>query len=387
LRLGGAESAFFDFLDGTDYSSPATQTRLLATANDASNGEFVRRKAAQLFTKVASVVELETLSRTSAAEVRDIFDDVLVRRQHVPTIKTRLSILLGNPDILRAAERPFPDDPAIQWVGHINTRDVWALLASLWRQTLKLSLPTCTRIVETTLLRIDADFLVEMMRSTAKKASPELAEDLYYRAGVYEYQRDIDAAKRITFELVIRQLAKNTTLKRIKVWCEGPTDTPAFKSLLAKTCADRMEVISIQGIGGWATALNPHYDFAALLDGCLWAVVIMDGDNGRDFSRSGHPPTKLTIRLKRKLDPLNIPLRVLDRYGIENYFAQHALESVLGQKVTSVFPMREDKSIRDMIPTYNKNLNARVIEKMSLKDLAGTDLELIITEIRKWADA
>ena len=293
---------------------------------------------------------------------------------------------MANTTRLAAAEKPFPYDSEIIWVSNINTRDAWDLLTKLWWQTVQLSLPGCTRIVEAVLFKLDPTALIELMRTKARNAVPETAESLVFRAGVYESTREIDTAKSISFEQVVRRLAISTTLKTIKVGCEGPTDAPGFKSLLAKICGDRVEFISVQSVGGWATALNPHYDFSPFLDGCLQAVFVMDGDNGRQFNKPGRPFTEEAKRLTRKLDELKIPLRVLQRYGIENYFAQHALESVLNCDLSSSFPLPDDKPIATVIPNYNKNLSAVIIERMSVDDLNGTDLLQILEEIRKWAN-
>jgi hypothetical protein len=381
----GALYEFLEFLHGTVYTSLATQARLLAIANDTSKEEHMRRRAAQKFVSNASDGELQTLSTTVQPIIAEVFIDALIGRQHVPTIKKQISVLLANTTGLTAAEKPFPYDSEILWVSSITTKDAWELLTKLWWQTMQLSLPNCMRIVEATLFNLDPTALIELMRSKARNAVPETAESLLYRAGVYESTREIDAAKSISFEQVVRRLAVNTTLKNIKVGCEGPTDAPAFKSLLAKICGDRFEFVSVQPVGGWATALNQHYDFSPFLDGCLQAVFVMDGDNGRDFNRPGRPLTEDAKRLKRKLDELRIPLRILQRYGIENYLAQHALESVLNCNLSSSFPLPDDKPIAAVIPNYNKNLSAIVVERMSVDDLKGTDLLQILEEIRKWA--
>ena len=345
LLPDGALYEFLEFLHGTVYTSPATQASLLAIANDSSKEEYIRRRAAQIFEKKASDGQLQTLSTTVQPIIAEIFIDALVGRQHVPTIKKQISILLADTTRLAATEKPFPYDSGILWVSSITTKDAWDLLTKLWWRTVQLSLPGCTRIVEAALFKLDPKALIELMRTKARNAVPETAESLLFRAGVYDSTREIDAAKSISFEQVVRRLAISTTLKKIKVGCEGPTDAPAFKSLLAKICGDRVEFVSVQPVGGWATALNPHYDFSPFLDGCLQAVFVMDGDNGREFNRPGRPLTEEAKRLTRKLDELKIPPWVLQRYGIENYFAQHALESVLNCDLSSSFPLPDDKPI------------------------------------------
>jgi hypothetical protein len=381
----GAVYRFIDFLNGTDYASPSTKATLIAIAKDPSKDNYLRRKTAELFSKRGEDTELVSESASVSPEGRDVFRNALTERQHVPTIKRELSILLNDRNLLIAAEKPFPYDPDILWIANIKTKEAWDSLRKLWGQCIDLSLESCTRIVESTLFRLDSEALIETMRNKSRGASDGIGESLRYRTSLYEHQRDAERARAVKFDEVVHKLAVSTTLKKVKVWCEGPTDRPSFASMLEKICAERSEFISIQSINGWANALNPSYDLSTLLDGCLFAIVVMDGDNGRDFKRSGKPLSKLALDLKRRLDKLNIPLRVLERYGIENYFSRSALEAVLGRDLSGAFPLLEDKAICIAIPGYNKNLNDQVIQRMSPDDLENTDFLEIITEIRKWA--
>src|SRR5260370_37322680 len=63
-----------------------------------------------------------------------------------------------------------------------------------------------------------------------------------------------------------------------------------------------------------------------------------------------------------KLERAGVPVRVLLRYGIENYFSQNALEKVLGKNLSGSFPLDEPRAVSTQIGGYDKNLTAEVIK-------------------------
>ena len=115
-----------------------------------------------------------------------------------------------------------------------------------------------------------------------------------------------------------------------------------------------------------------------------------------------------------RLRAAGIELRVLERYGIENYFPRHALETLLHKDLLGYFPLPHDGRIEDHLdeeantnwrrlqriiarifrlrapnarhPLYAKSRNRDVAALISLdRDLAGTDLRTIIYEIAELA--
>src|SRR5260370_17832515 len=62
-----------------------------------------------------------------------------------------------------------------------------------------------------------------------------------------------------------------------------------------------------------------------------------------------------------KLERAGVPVRVLLRYGIENYFSQNAVEKVLGKNLSGSFPLYETPPVANQISGYNKNSNVQVI--------------------------
>jgi hypothetical protein len=113
---------------------------------------------------------------------------------------------------------------------------------------------------------------------------------------------------------------------------------------------------------------------------------------------------------------LPVELHVLQRYGIENYFPQAALEAVVGRDLTLFFPIPDHVSVCEYLkddgpswwqaikrflisrlhlkmkltgrPLYAKSANERVAQLLVVdRDLSGTDLATIIHLIAERAKA
>jgi hypothetical protein len=147
-----------------------------------------------------------------------------------------------------------------------------------------------------------------------------------------------------------------------------------------------------------------------LLLGSSAVIVIMDGDQGREFAKQGRPLTAIAKEQKSRLARHGIDLYVLRRYGIENYLPRHAVERVLGLNLSAYFPVPEhvpfaehlsedNKRLRYQFrrwiaskldlkmpqprrPLYSKSQNRDVARHINLQaDLAGTDLFKMVQSI------
>jgi hypothetical protein len=127
------------------------------------------------------------------------------------------------------------------------------------------------------------------------------------------------------------------------------------------------------------------------LDRYREAVIIMDGDNGRDYGRPRLRYSSDARLAFRKFRHHPIHLFVLERYGIENYFTQAAVESVTDLNLTGQWPLPIDRAVRDYLthPSsasfYSKGKNAAVAARMSIADIESTDLRRILYQIRELA--
>jgi hypothetical protein len=124
---------------------------------------------------------------------------------------------------------------------------------------------------------------------------------------------------------------------RIKVWCEGSTDRPIFRKLFTEIGETEIAE-TLDFVGGWANLLSEQ-EPGRWLDGCRQAIIIMDGDEGRKLKKPKRPLTQPAKDLQHRFANHPLKLKVLERYGIENYLPQHAYERVLGRNLSTYFPI------------------------------------------------
>lgn len=111
------------------------------------------------------------------------------------------------------------------------------------------------------------------------------------------------------------------------------------------------------------------------------------------------------ITAYQRCKPHAITLYILKKYGIENYFPQHACETVLKRDLARYFPIPAHKPIeghfsepqprwrqilnrilrRPPRSFYQKRRNEEIAAHLNLADIAGTDLAEIIIELKKKA--
>ena len=77
---------------------------------------------------------------------------------------------------------------------------------------------------------------------------------------------------------------------------------------------------------------------------------------------------------------------MLDRYGLENYFPQHAFETVLEHDLDAHFPLDHRSPVSRQIPGYDKKRNVALARLATLADLAGTDLRDFLELVARLAD-
>jgi len=116
---------------------------------------------------------------------------------------------------------------------------------------------------------------------------------------------------------------------------------------------------------------------------------------------------------QKNFSGLPIDLRILERYGIENYFPQGVFEKVLGTDLCAYFPIPDHVSVIETLsksraswkyrlrkfvakllkfpqpspkePLYSKKRNTDAAAHLNLQDLKGTDLFIIVHDISETA--
>lgn len=192
---------------------------------------------------------------------------------------------------------------------------------------------------------------------------------------------------------------------RIKVWCEGSPDRPIFRKLFLELGETEIAE-SLDFVGGWPNLLSEHQP-ERWLDGCRQATLIMDGDQGRRLTKKNQPLSNQAKELERRFANHPLKLRVLRRYGIENYLPQKLYERVLQRDLSNYFPIPPAKKIDDhlcepqpfwrrwlsrllrkrkLASFYQKNLNEQVAEHVTMADIEDTDLADIVHDVKQAAE-
>jgi hypothetical protein len=331
--------------------------------------------------------------------------ETLIERQDRTTIERELAGLLNDEQKMRTGEVAFPNDSPLNWIGRIRSEFAWQKLAALRERVLHLELNRVASLLTGSLVQIDRLATAGVIRRQLRDTSPAWRH--YWQAQVIEQERiaRFEQAQRSPFDVVLRKIRRSTSADKLLVLCEGVTDQPVIEALVAQV-ADVPEIL-FDFVGGWSALANkdPH----SFLRGARDAIVVMDGDNGRKLEKKNRPLTKMARLQERRLGAIGVELRVLQRYGIENYFSRTALESVLNRNLASYFPIPQDQSVAERLSEdaasywyhlrkfvartfklpspkpkrsfYSKDKNGEVVKHISLDDLSGTDLHGIVGEI------
>ena len=142
-----------------------------------------------------------------------------------------------------------------------------------------------------------------------------------------EREAQLLAARSLPFARVLDLLKVSTSLITLKIYVEGSTDAPVYAQFLTEMGEPALAA-NVDLVSRWPNLSNRPVD--RWLDGCREAVLIMDGDVGRVFDKPGAPYSPEARRAFTTFEQRPIHLFVLERYGIENYFAQRAVERVAG---------------------------------------------------------
>lgn len=376
------------FLEATDFTWLTFTDDLLRFVRDPESGHLGARALTVLVKRGVSTNILIECVRSDNESIRDIAFGELVKRQHRPTISRALAELMDSADSLRDANVGPPLDGPAAWIEGINSEWAWDDLAKLRRLALRNALVYVCDMVTTKLRKLDVARLAKTVRAQLVDA-PETWR-ARQSAFALECERDglILAAQSLPFDRVLTLLKRSTSLISLKVYVEGSTDAPFYARFLKEIgepdLAERIDVV-----GGWPNLLNRPVD--RWLDGCREAVIVMDGDKGREY---GKPKLRYSSDARlafRKFKHHPIHLFVLERYGVENYFTQAAVEGVTSLNLAGKWPLPIDKAVKDYLTDssggsfYSKGRNADVASRMSISDIESTDLGRILRRIAELA--
>ena len=345
----------------------------------------VRDSAVRIIAAAGDTEALLRLAPTLPPELTRETDDFLVEAQHRGTIERRLDALLNDPAALASGEVDRHFDNPLNWVGKIRGREVWDTLVRIRRLALQRGLDRVAGLFTNTLAGIDMMRASEVIDRQMNDAPAAWRPYLRRRALEMERDATIRAAQGVAFEGVLRRLENATALNRFKIWAEGPTDCPPVEELAHKVPgAENLNIVA-QPLGGWGTILSPQWTPVHLGDGCHDFVILLDGDRAYDYTRPGLVERTDARRFLARLRRDGIDVKVLERYGLENYFPRHAFETVMGRDLGAHFPLDPRRPVNDQVPGYNKNMNVDLARLTTLADLVGTDLGDFLVRVARLA--
>lgn len=398
------------FLDSSELWCTEIAESLETLAADPADRGYLQITALNLLVKHGiENAFIEGIANAGAnRDLRDRAFEILIEAQHRPTIERALARLTD--DELRGGNVHIPDTSPLGWIAKIKSDFAWDKLVTLRARALQLELPMLVGLVSGALANIDRAKAAAVIRRQADLAPPAWRVMQVAQAIEQERTARIEAAQRTPFDDVLRKLKGSTSMNRLKVLHEGTTDRPVLKSLIDQV--GTVPDIIFESVGGWG-GLRAEPDPNMWLLGCKEATMVLDGDLGRHLKKRGKPYTKLAREERRKLSGVPIDLRVLERYGIENYFPQQVLERVIGADLSAYFPIPDHVSVIEHLSRsgaswkhrskkiiarmfglpqpapkqslYSKNRNTDAARYLDLEDLKGTDLFKIIRDISETA--
>ena len=362
------------FIRDVDLRTPRVIAAVERIAMNAMRPTRIRDGAVRIMADARDVEALLRVAPTLPPDLGREADDFLVEAQHRETIERRLGHLLNDPAALASGEVDVHFNNPLGWIGKIRTLAVWDTLVRLRRLALQRELNGVVNLLTNTLAAINMMRAAQVMHRQIHDAPETWRPSL--RRWALEMERDatIRAAQGVAFEGVLQRLGNATTLNRFKIWVEGTTDCPSVEVLARKVPgAENLNIVA-QALGGWGTIRSRQWTPVHLGDGCHDFAILLDGDGAYDYTRPGLVEQPDVRAFLARLRQDGIEVKVLDRYGLENYFPRHAFETVMERDLSAHFPLDPRRPVSMQIPGYNKNMNVDMARLSTRADLAETDL-------------
>jgi hypothetical protein len=328
----------------------------IATANQ--DGAYTQVLAFALVAEAQSVPWLEErIAQAENAGVRHAAETELIRRQHEPTLMAKLDAAIRNPASLGGDHYvPEPDKP--EWLSKTTAPFAWDKVRVLRERAFQKELHGVVSQCTDILIAINRSEAIAVFKRQLSRAPASW--QIRQRTLILEQEEllAIDEARLSPFDRVLARLRHNTSSTRVKVWCEGINDEEVFRTLIERMSDVPIDV-TIGNVHGWP-GLQQEGDPNIWLANCKEAFIIMDGDNGRELRKAKKPLTDMARAEYAKVRGFPITLFVLERYGIENYLSQDAVEAVVGRDLSAFFPIPPDIPIHNHFTSAKKTIGWKV---------------------------
>ena len=155
------------------------------------------------------------------------------------------------------------------------------------------------------------------------------------------------------------------------VLCEGPKDKPVLDEFFQKMDFPKRSSIKVWPLGG---DIMDQLDLSVFQE-THKLIALIDGDPGSAVIRK---------RFLRKCEELNILVKRLERYAIENYFSISAITSVMkGQMPSGITELDPTKPVAEQLGFEVKKNGGKIAKEMKLDDIRGTDFHAFLQEVQK----
>ena len=167
-------------------------------------------------------------------------------------------------------------------------------------------------------------------------------------------------------------VADNLTADVI-ILVEGPSDVPVIEAFLTK-----MGTLSDFNIRLWPLGGDIMDKHDLTVFGGMKPLALVDRDP---------KSARVRNRFIQKCTALGIPVCQLERYSIENYFSLEALREVYhGQIDDTIMEIGPKKRLSDQLGFDVKKRSGEIARRMSITDIAGTDLHAFLESVRAAAE-
>lgn len=160
-------------------------------------------------------------------------------------------------DQLQAGEVSFPNNSPLDWIAKVKSEFAIDELRALRIRGLQFRLWRVSSLLTSTIGNIDRFRAAAMIRQQMAQTPQDWQDDFRQEAEKLERTGRIEQAQRTPFDEVIRKLKGSSSMILVKVWCEGSTDRPIFRTLFSAVGeADIARTLDF--VGGWSNLLSEH---------------------------------------------------------------------------------------------------------------------------------
>ena len=178
-----------------------------------------------------------------------------------------------------------------------------------------------------------------------------------------------DATSRASMLADLGYSVADNLVSDLVVLVEGPTDVPILEEFFFKMGLLQDFEIKVWPLGG---------DIMAQLDLTVFSqsyrlISLLDKDP---------KSSKVRNRFAQKCQQHGIPIHILKRYAIENYFSLRALKKVFGVQIPgSITKLDSNKKLQSQIGINVKKNNRKIARTMSFEEIKDTDFGLFLSKV------